>query len=101
MVLAVVLFVVTGSYLLAADPQYGGLGNLAASTWTGMLTIKHVLIVPLVGLGIVIDSLIHTAGNATDDTGRRRRIFRVQLAADAAAMIGVAVILVTAIAQNA
>lgn len=99
--IAVVLFVVTGSYLLTADAQYLGLGNVAASTWTEMLTIKHLLIIPLVGLGIVIDSLIHTAGNAPDDRGRRRRIYRVQLAATATAALGAAVILVTAIAQHA
>lgn len=96
---AVVAFVVTGSYLLAVDDQYQGLGNLAASTWTVMLTIKHVLIVPLVALGVVIDYLIHRAGDPVEDRARRRRIFEVRIAAEAATALGAVIVLLTAIAQ--
>lgn len=97
--IAVVGFVVTGSYLLTVDDQSQGLGNLTASTWTVMLTIKHVLIVALVGLGVVIDYLIHRAGDPIEDSARRRRIFEVRIAAEAATALGAVIVLVTAIAQ--
>lgn len=99
LLIAVVLFVVTGSYLLAVDDQYQGLGNLAASTWTTMLTIKHVVIVAFVALAVVIDTLIHRAGDPEDDRVRRRRIFEVRLGAEVATGLGAVIALLTAIAQ--
>lgn len=97
--LSIVLFVVTGAYLLVVDDRYEGLGNVLASTWTTMLTLKHVLVVGLIGLGVLIDYLIRTAGEPVDDGARRGRIRQVRLAAEAATALGALIVLTTAIAQ--
>lgn len=98
-VIATIAFVATGGYLLATDSQYQGVGNLVGSTWTGLLTLKHVFVVGLVGLAMAIDYFIKSAGDAPDDRSRRARIFRVQVAADAALVLGAVIVLVTVIAQ--
>lgn len=97
---AILLFIVTGSFLLVTDPRYDGLGNLFASTWTTMLTLKHVLVVLLVGLGVLIDYLIRTAGEPVADAGRRSRIAQVRWVAEGATALGAVIVLTTVIAQG-
>jgi len=98
--LAIALFVATGSYLLVTNERYEGLGNLFASTWTAMLTLKHLLVVALVGLGVLLDYLVRTAGEPEGDGDRRRRIFQVRLVAEAATALGALIALLTVIAQG-
>ena len=38
--LSVVLFTITGRYLLVVDPAYAGLGNVFGSTWTVLMLAK-------------------------------------------------------------
>src|SRR5512141_703156 len=52
--LAVVLFIITGSYLLVTNPDYAGLGNFSTS-WATWMLVKHVLVIVLIGVGVLID----------------------------------------------
>jgi uncharacterized membrane protein len=97
--LSIGLFVVTGVYLLVVDDRYTGLGNVLASPWTSLLTLKHVLVAALIGLGVLIDYLIRTAGEPVDDLARRGRIRQVRLAAEGATALGALIVLTTTIAQ--
>lgn len=94
---SIVLFIVTGAYLLVSDDRYAGLGNVADSTWTSLMTLKHVVIVALVGLGVLIDYLVKSAEAPEADT-TRRRIGQVRWAAEGATVLGALIVLLTVIA---
>ena len=100
-VLSMVLFVVTGSYLLVVDTHYAGLGDFFASTWTTLMLVKHVLVVALVIVGVYIDRLIRHAGEATSDGARESALRRVALSAEGATALGALIVLLTAAAQVA
>ena len=95
---SIVLFVVTGSILLATDERYAGLGNLFASGWTTLMFVKHVVIVALVLTGIGVDRWIAAAADATMPERRHTALARVRLGAEAATGLGALVALLTAAA---
>ena len=97
--IATVLFVVTGSYLLAIDARYGGLGNFFANTWTTLMAVKHVVVVGLVVLAVLMDREIRQAGAATDDGARVARLRRSRLLAEGVTGLGAVIVLLTAVAQ--
>ena len=67
-VLSLVLFTATGTYLLVNDPHYAGLGDFFASTWTTLMLLKHLLVVALVVLGVAVDRLTRRAAEARATT---------------------------------
>jgi uncharacterized membrane protein len=97
--ISMVLFIVTGSYLLVIDEDYAGLGNVVANSWTTLMLIKHLVIVVLIGLGVAVDVLIRRAGAATDDAARTSLLRRIRLSAEAATGLGALVVLLTVAAQ--
>jgi uncharacterized membrane protein len=100
-VVSLVLFSVTGSYLLVADPQYAGLGDVFASAWTVLMLVKHVLVVGLVVLGVAADRVVRRIGDATTDAARASGIRRLTLTAEGATVLGALIVLLTAAAQAA
>jgi uncharacterized membrane protein len=101
LVLSVVLFTATGTYLLLVDPKYEGLGNFFASTWTTLMLVKHVLVIVLVALGVLVDRLVRRVGDATSDSARGSALRRLELSAEGATGLGALVILLTVAAQAA
>ena len=98
-VLSLVLFTATGTYLLVIDLHYGGLGNVFASTWTTLMLVKHVLVVGLVVLGVIVDRLIRRVGEATSENARESALRRLRLSAEGATGLGALIVLLTAAAQ--
>lgn len=48
----IAIFIVTGIVLTLLDPEYEGIGNFFANTWSIMLFIKHLLVLAMIGLGV-------------------------------------------------
>ncbi len=99
-VLSLVLFTITGSYLLVVDPQYEGLGQFFSSTWATLMLVKHGLVIGLVVAGVYVDRLIRRGAQATSDEDRRSALRRVGLGAEAATGLGALIALLTAAAQS-
>ena len=97
---AVVLFAVTGTYLLVTNSAYHGLGNFT-TTWAMLMLVKHGLVIVLVGLGMLIDYLIRGAADAQEDRDRASDLRWIGLAADGATALGALITLTTAAAQFA
>ena len=97
--LALVLFTVTGSYLLLGDPQYQGLGNLFATTWTKLIAIKHVVVVGFVVLAALIDWMIRRAPDPDDADDHGPAFDLIGLAADGVTGLGALIALLTVAAQ--
>jgi uncharacterized membrane protein len=98
--LSVVLFTITGSYLLVIDPQYEGLGSVG-NAWAAMMLGKHLLVLVLVGLGVVIDRLIRWAADVADDRARATYLRWLRWATEGATAVGALIALLTVAAQAA
>jgi len=100
-VVSLVLFAATGTYLLVVDPRYTGLGDFFSSTWTTLMLLKHVLVVGLIVVGVYVDRLIRRVGDATSENDRGAALRRVALSAEGATGLGALIVLLTAAAQAA
>jgi uncharacterized membrane protein len=98
LLIAVVLFVATGSLLLVTDPSYQGLGAIR-STWATLMLLKHILVAILVALGVAVHLLVGSVADATDDTSRASALRRLRLSAEAATGVGALTVLLTVAAQ--
>jgi uncharacterized membrane protein len=96
--LSVVLFTITGSYLLVVDPAYEGLGNIGSS-WAALMLAKHLLVVVLVILGVVIDRLIRWAAEVADDRARAKYLGWLRWSTEGATAVGALIALLTVAAQ--
>ena len=99
--LSVVLLLVTGTYLMFVDPQYGGLGNFFATTWATLLLIKHVVVIAMIGLGVLVDFFVRELGDVADESARRSSMRLARYCAEGATGLGALAILLTAAAQLA
>jgi hypothetical protein len=100
LILAVVLFVVTGSYMLVTNPAYQGLGTFS-TTWAVGMLLKHLLVSFLVVTGALIDYLIRGLPEIVRDEDRAKDLRWIGLLADGATGLGGLIALATAIAQLA
>ncbi len=55
---SLLVFLVTGTYLMFANPQYLGLGNFFGNAWSVLLVTKHVLVVAFLALAIYSEQAI-------------------------------------------
>jgi uncharacterized membrane protein len=99
LVLAVVLFLVSGIYLLVSAGRYSGAGNLFATTWTTLLTVKHLVVLVMLGLGVAVDRLSLAVGDAATDDERRTLAGVLGLATEGMTALGALVLVLTAAAQ--
>lgn len=99
LVVAIVVFVATGLYLLIVDEHYAGLGNFTASSWTALMGVKHLVVFGMVLLGIGLDRLIAMVPESADGAARARAFGLVELAADAMTGLGALIVLLTVAAQ--
>jgi uncharacterized membrane protein len=97
--LTLVLFLATGTYLLLIDPQYAGLGNVFASTWTRLMLVKHTLVAGMVVLAVLVDWLVRQLRERDGDDLRTSDLRFVALAADGVTGVGALIALVTVAAQ--
>lgn len=96
---AIVVFVVTGAFLMFTDAQYAGFGDLLGTTWSVLILAKHAIVIGLIGLGVGVDFLIRSIPVEDAREAIARSLRRVGLAADAVSALGIIVVLMTAAAQ--
>ena len=99
LILSAGLFIVTGTYLLAIDPRYEGIGAFFANSWTILMAIKHVVVIVFIALAIAIDRLVRGVRDSTDDATRATSLRRLRLSAEGATGLGALIALLTAAAQ--
>ena len=91
-------FMVTGVYLMFADPNYLGVGDFG-NFWSIMILVKHLLIVVMVGAGFFFNAILRVGPMLSSHNSAEQAQTRFQLFTKIMAISGVLVLLLTAFAQ--
>jgi uncharacterized membrane protein len=94
---ALLIFLVTGTYLMMINEEYLGLGHFFANPWSSLIVIKHFVV--LVFLALAFYSERAFLAKIGDQNPRALKQFRQALNINTA--LGMLIILMTSIAQAA
>ena len=95
---SLLIFMVTGIYLMFADPNYLGVGDFG-NFWSIMMLIKHLLIVIMIGAGFFFNAILRVGPMLSSKNGAAQAYIRFKLFINIMAISGVLVLLLTALAQ--
>ena len=95
---ALVIFMVTGVYLMFADPNYLGVGNFG-NLWSVMMLVKHVLVIGMIGLGFWYNAFLRVGSMMASTNNGDLGVRRFRTYSNLMAISGVLVLLLTALAQ--
>jgi uncharacterized membrane protein len=92
------IFLVTGTYLTLADPNYLGLGNFG-NAWAILMLVKHVLIVAMLAMGFWFNAILRVGPMMSSNNSADLALRRFSLYSNLMAITGLIVLLLTALAQ--
>ena len=92
---SLLIFLVTGSYLLLINKSYMGLGHFFGNPWSALIVIKHLLVLVFMALAVYSERAFLT--QISEDNPAALKKFRLALYINTC--IGTAIILLTSIAQ--
>ena len=95
---SLLIFIVTGIYLMLVDPNYLGIGNFA-NPWSIAMLLKHILIFAMIGLGFFYNAILRVGPMMSSNNGADTAIARFGLYCRLMAWCGALVLLLTAFAQ--
>ena len=95
---SLVIFIITGIYLMFVDPSYLGIGNFN-NMWSIMMLVKHMLILGMVGMGFWYNGLMRVGPLMSSNSGAAQAIARFRQYSNLMAITGVLVLFLTAISQ--
>ena len=95
---SLVIFMVTGIYLMFVDPNYLGVGDFG-NFWSVMMLVKHLLIVGMIALGFWYNAFLRVGPMMASTNNAELGIRRFRMYSRLMAISGVLVLLLTALAQ--
>lgn len=95
---SLLIFMITGIYLMIVDPNYLGVGNFG-NAWGVAMLVKHILIVAMIGMGFVFNAILRVGPMMSSNSGAAQAITRFGLYTKLMAVCGVLVLWLTAFAQ--
>ena len=95
---SLIIFMVTGIYLMIVDPNYRGVGDFG-NFWSIMMLVKHLLIVGMIGLGFWYNAFLRVGPMMASSNNAELGIRRFRTYSNLMAISGILVLLLTALAQ--
>ena len=95
---SLVIFTLTGIYLMFLDPNYLGVGDFR-NFWSIMMLVKHILIVGMIGAGFWFNAFLRFGPMLSSRNSAEQAYARFRLFVNIMAVSGVLVLLLTALAQ--
>jgi len=95
---SLLIFIVTGIYLLVVDPNYLGVGNFS-NLWSILMLVKHILILGMVGLGFWYNAILRVGPQLRLDIDVSQAFNRFRQYCSLMTITGLLVLLLTAISQ--
>jgi uncharacterized membrane protein len=98
MYVSLVIFMVTGIYLMFVDPKYLGVGDFG-NFWSIMMLVKHLLIVAMIVLGFWYNAFLRVGPMMASNNNAELGIRHFRMYSNLMAISGILVLLLTALAQ--
>ncbi len=96
---ALLIFIITGIYLMLTDPNYLGLGNFG-NTWGILMLIKHLIVVGMLIAGFWFNAIKRVGPDVRTNPDAAQALASFSLYTELMAIAGVLVLLLTAITQS-
>jgi len=93
---SLLIFIVTGTYLMMINEDYLGLGHFFGNAWSALIVIKHFIVLAFLALAIFSERVI--MGKISDKRPQMLKQFRLLLGVNT--FLGVLILLLTAVAQS-
>jgi uncharacterized membrane protein len=98
MYISILIFVITGTYLTFADPNYLGFANFG-NLWGILMLLKHILILGMIAMGFWFNAILRVGPMMSSNSNAARAVTRFRSYVRLMAISGVLVLLLTALAQ--
>ena len=95
---SLLVFIITGVYLMLINPNYLGLGNFS-NFWAIVMLVKHILIVGMIAIGFWFNAILRVGPMQTSKNSAALALTRFRQYVNAMTISGVLVLLLTALAQ--
>jgi uncharacterized membrane protein len=95
---SLVVFMLTGIYLMFADPNYLGVGDFG-NFWSVMMLVKHILVLVMIAAGFWFNAIWRVGPMLSSRNSAELAYGRFKLYVNIMAVSGVLVLLLTALAQ--
>jgi uncharacterized membrane protein len=95
---SLIIFIITGIYLMVTDPNYLGLANFG-NLWGVLMLVKHLLILVMIGMGFWFNAILRVGSMLSSTNSAGAAIDRFRRHANLMAICGLLVLLLTALAQ--
>jgi uncharacterized membrane protein len=95
---SLLVFIITGIYLMFADPNYQGIGSFGNS-WAILMLVKHVFILAMIVVGLWYNALQRIGPALRYSPGDAQAIGRFRRYSNVMALCGILAVLLTAFAQ--
>ena len=95
---SLLIFIITGTYLMLVDPGYLGFMNFG-NFWGIVMVIKHILVLGMIALGGWFNAILRVGPMMGSNNSAELGIRRFRLYSNLMAISGVLVLLLTALAQ--
>lgn len=95
---SLIIFMVTGIYLMLINPSYLGVGNFS-NAWAVLMLVKHILVLGMIGAGFWFNAIWRVGPMLSSNNGRELGIQRFRLYSNLMTILGILILLLTALAQ--
>jgi uncharacterized membrane protein len=95
---SLLIFMVTGIYLMLVDPNYLGIGNFS-NVWAIMMLVKHILVVGMIALGFWYNAILRVGPMMGSNNSAELGTSRFRLYSNLMAISGILILLLTTLAQ--
>ena len=95
---SLLIFLMTGIYLMFVDSNYLGIGNFR-NFWSVMMLIKHILLLVMIGAGFWFNAILRVGPMLSSRNSAGQAYARFRQYVNLMAVSGVLVLLLTALAQ--
>jgi uncharacterized membrane protein len=96
--ISLLIFIMTGIYLMLIDSNYLGVGNFG-NVWGVMMLVKHILVVGMIGLGFWFNAILRVGPMMSSNNSAELGIRRFRVYSNLMAISGILILLLTALAQ--
>jgi uncharacterized membrane protein len=95
---SLLVFVITGIYLMFADPNYLGIGNFG-NLWSILMLLKHILVLGMIGMGFWFNAILRVGPLMSSNSGAGQAFARFRQYSNLMAVTGILILLLTSISQ--